>query len=74
MIGAAGWQRFLAGERAGSDLGARPAWPLVRPFGTPDTRRPPRRGPAARAYEAALAAERDAAGDVSVAPVRGSAS
>jgi N6-L-threonylcarbamoyladenine synthase len=73
MIGAAGWQRFLAGERAGSDLGARPAWPLVRPFGTPDTRRPPRRGPAARAYEAALAAERDAAGDVPVAPVRGSA-
>ncbi len=64
MIAAAGWQRFVAGERAGSDLGARPAWPLVRPFGTPDTRRPPRRGPAARAYEAALAAERDAAGEV----------
>ncbi len=70
MIGAAGWQRFVAGERAGSDLGARPAWPLVRPFGTPDTRRPPRRGPAARAYEAALAAERDAAGDVAGSPAR----
>ena len=73
MIGAAGCQRFVAGERAGSDLGARPAWPLVRPFGTPDTRRPPRRGPAARAYEAALAAERDTAGDDPVASTRGSA-
>jgi N6-L-threonylcarbamoyladenine synthase len=62
MIGAAGCQRFVAGERAGSDLGARPSWPLVRPSGTPDTRRPPRRGPAARAYEAAVAAERNAAG------------
>ena len=71
MIGAAGWQRFVAGERAGSDLGARPAWPLVRPAGAPDTRRPPRRGAAARAYEAALAAERDAAGRSSTATTRG---
>jgi N6-L-threonylcarbamoyladenine synthase len=65
MIGAAGWHRFVAGERAGSDLGPRPAWPLVRPAGAPGTRRPPRRGAEARAYEAALAAERDSAGDES---------
>jgi N6-L-threonylcarbamoyladenine synthase len=61
MIGAAGWHRLAAGERADSDLGARPAWPLVRLVGAPGTRRPPRRGDAARAYEAAGAAERDAA-------------
>ncbi len=73
MIGAAGWRRFAAGERAGSDLGARPAWPLVRPAGAPDTRRPPRRGAGARAYEAALSAERDAAGGERADPVRGSA-
>jgi len=72
MIGAAGWHRFVAGERAGSDLAARPAWPLVRPAGAPDTRRPPRRGAAARTYEAALAAERDAAADQSPSPTRGS--
>jgi N6-L-threonylcarbamoyladenine synthase len=69
MIGAAGWHRFMAGERAGSELGARPAWPLVRPAGAPDTRRPPRRGAAARAYEAALAAERDAVRDAAGDPV-----
>jgi N6-L-threonylcarbamoyladenine synthase len=69
MIGAAGWHRFMAGERAGSELGARPAWPLVRPAGTPDSRRPPRRGAAAHAYEAALAAERDAARDATGNPV-----
>jgi N6-L-threonylcarbamoyladenine synthase len=73
MIGAAGWQRFVAGERAGRDLGARPAWPLVRPPGAPDTRRPPRRGAAARAYEATLAAERDAAGRSSTSSTRGGA-
>ena len=72
MIGAAGWHRFVAGERAGSDLAARPSWPLVRPAGAPDTRRPPRRGAAARAYEAALAAERDAAADQSASRTRGS--
>ena len=72
MIGAAGWHRFVSGERAGSDLGARPAWPLVRPAGSPVTRRPPRRGAAARAYEAALAAERDAAGDAWHSSSRGS--
>jgi N6-L-threonylcarbamoyladenine synthase len=74
MIGAAGWHRFGAGERAGSDLGVRPAWPLVRPAGALDTRRPPRRGAAARAYEAARAAERaaerDAAGHPSASPTR----
>jgi len=74
MIGAAGWHRFMAGERAGSELGARPAWPLVRPAGAPDTRRPPRRGAAARTYAAALAAERDAArdatGDAGGSPAR----
>jgi N6-L-threonylcarbamoyladenine synthase len=57
MIGAAGHRRFLAGERAGLDLAARPSWPLVRPPGAPATRRPPRRGPAARAYEASRAAD-----------------
>jgi len=57
MIGAAGHRRFLAGERAGLDLDARPSWPLVRPEGAPAGRRPPRRGAAARAYEAARAAE-----------------
>ncbi len=61
MIGAAGVHRFLAGERAGLDLDARPAWPLVRPAGSPGTRRPPRRGAAARTYATAVAAERDAA-------------
>lgn len=71
MIGAAGWHRFVAGERADSDLGARPAWPLIRPAGAPGTRRPPRRGAAARAYEVALAAERDAAGVSPVSPSRG---
>ena len=70
MIGAAGWRRFVAGERAGDDLGARPAWPLVRPGGAPDTRRPPRRGTAARAYEIALAAERDGAGGAPVPAAR----
>jgi hypothetical protein len=59
----------MAGERAGSELGARPAWPLVRPAGAPDSRRPPRRGAAAHAYEAALAAERDAARDATGDPV-----
>jgi N6-L-threonylcarbamoyladenine synthase len=29
MIGAAGWRRFEAGERAGLDLEARPSWPLA---------------------------------------------
>ena len=57
MIGAAGHRRFVAGDRAGLDLGARPSWPLVRPAGAPATRRPPRRGAAARAYEASRAAE-----------------
>jgi N6-L-threonylcarbamoyladenine synthase len=57
MIGAAGCRRFLAGERAGLDLDARPSWPLVRPAGSPPTRRPPRRGIAARSYEASRAAE-----------------
>ena len=66
MIGAAGGQRFRAGERAGADLGARPAWPLVRPAGAPTSRRPPRRGAAARAYEVSLATERDAAGTARV--------
>ncbi len=55
MIGAAGYRRFAAGERAGPDLAARPSWPLVRPAGAPTTRRPPRRGAAGRAYRAALA-------------------
>jgi N6-L-threonylcarbamoyladenine synthase len=58
MIGAAGHRRFLAGERAGLDLDARPAWPLARPSGAPVTRRPPRRGAAARSYAAAVAADR----------------
>jgi len=49
MIGAAGYRRFVAGERAGLDLDARPAWPLARPAGAPETRRPPRRRAAARA-------------------------
>ena len=57
MIGAAGHRRFVAGERAGLDLDARPSWPLVRPAGTPAGRRPPRRGAAGRAYEVARAAE-----------------
>jgi hypothetical protein len=70
MIGAAGWRRFVAGERAGDDLGARPAWPLVRPGGAPDTRRPPRRGAAARAYEIALADERDGAGGAQATAAR----
>ena len=63
MIGAAGWRRFVAGERAALDLDARPAWPLVRPAGAPASRRPPRRGAAGRSYAAALMAEHDAALD-----------
>ena len=31
MIGAAGARRFMAGERAGLDLDARPSLPLARP-------------------------------------------
>jgi N6-L-threonylcarbamoyladenine synthase len=62
MIGAAGARRLAAGERAGRDLGARPSWPLARPAGTPDSRRPPTRGGAARAYARARDAEADAAG------------
>jgi N6-L-threonylcarbamoyladenine synthase len=64
MIGAAGARRLAAGERAALDLGARASWPLARPDGSPTTRRPPRRGAAARAYEAARDAEADAAGRV----------
>ena len=30
MIGAAGYRRFIAGERAGLDLAARPSLKLVR--------------------------------------------
>ncbi len=55
MIGAAGYRRYAAGERAGLDLAARPSWPLVRPAGAPTTRRPPRRGAAGRAYRVAFA-------------------
>jgi N6-L-threonylcarbamoyladenine synthase len=62
MIGAAGARRLAAGETAGPDLGARAAWPLARPPGTPDSRRPPTRGGAARAYARARDAEADAAG------------
>jgi N6-L-threonylcarbamoyladenine synthase len=62
MIGAAGARRLAAGERAGLDLGVRASWPLARPAGSPVTRRPPRRGAAARAYEIARDAEADAAG------------
>ncbi len=62
MIGAAGARRLAAGERAGLDLGARASWPLVRPTGAPETRRPPRRGAAGLAYAAARDAEADAAG------------
>ena len=62
MIGAAGARRLAAGERAGRDLGARASWPLARPAGTPDSRRPPTRGGAARAYARARDAEADAAG------------
>ena len=64
MIGAAGARRLAAGERAGLDLGVRASWPLARPAGSPATRRPPRRGAAARAYAAARDAEADAAGRV----------
>lgn len=32
MIGAAGYQRFLAGERADRDLEARPSWKLAQPL------------------------------------------
>ena len=62
MIGAAGARRLAAGERAALDLGVRASWPLARPDGSPTTRRPPRRGAAARAYAAARDAEADAAG------------
>jgi N6-L-threonylcarbamoyladenine synthase len=62
MIGAAGARRLAAGERAGLELGARASWPLARPAGSPATRRPPRRGAAARAYATARDAEADAAG------------
>ena len=62
MIGAAGARRLAAGERAGLDLGVRASWPLARPAGGPVSRRPPRRGAAARAYAAARDAEADAAG------------
>jgi N6-L-threonylcarbamoyladenine synthase len=31
MIGAAGYQRFLAGVRADRDLEARPSWKLAQP-------------------------------------------
>jgi len=66
MIGAAGARRLAAGERAGLDLGARAAWPLARPVGAPATRRPPRRGPAGRAYAAIREAEADTAGGAAV--------
>jgi N6-L-threonylcarbamoyladenine synthase len=62
MIGAAGARRLAAGEMAGPDLGVRASWPLARPAGTPDSRRPPTRGGAARAYARARDAEADAAG------------
>jgi N6-L-threonylcarbamoyladenine synthase len=62
MIGAAGARRLAAGERAGLDLVARASWPLARPAGGPETRRPPTRGAAARAYTAVRDAEADAAG------------
>jgi len=64
MIGAAGARRLAAGERAGLDLGTRASWPLARPTGAPDSRRPPRRGAAARAYAEIRDAEADAAGRV----------
>jgi N6-L-threonylcarbamoyladenine synthase len=64
MIGAAGARRLAAGERAGIDLGARASWPLARPAGAPESRRPPRRGAAGRAYAAVRDAEADAAGRV----------
>ena len=62
MIGAAGARRLAAGETAGPELGARASWPLARPVGSPDSRRPPTRGGAARAYARARDAEADAAG------------
>jgi N6-L-threonylcarbamoyladenine synthase len=62
MIGAAGARRLAAGETAGLDLGARASWPLARPAGAPNSRRPPTRGGAARAYARARDAEADAAG------------
>jgi N6-L-threonylcarbamoyladenine synthase len=61
MIGAAGARRLAAGQRDGPDLGARASWPLARPPGAPDSRRPPRRGAAARAYAAVRDAEAGAA-------------
>jgi N6-L-threonylcarbamoyladenine synthase len=64
MIGAAGARRLAAGERAGLDLGVRASWPLARPAGAPETRRPPTRGAAGRAYAAVRDAEADAAGRV----------
>ncbi len=64
MIGAAGARRLAAGERAGIDLGVRASWPLARPAGAPDSRRPPTRGAAARAYAVVRDAEADAAGKV----------
>jgi len=70
MIGAAGWRRFVAGERAGDDLGARPAWPLVRPAGRRTPAGLPGGGRPARAYEIALAAERDGAGGAPVPAAR----
>ncbi len=57
MIGAAGARRLAVGERAGLDLGVRASWPLARPAGAPETRRPPTRGAAARAYAAARDAD-----------------
>lgn len=64
MIGAAGARRLAVGETAGPDLGVRASWPLARPAGAPDSRRPPTRGAAARAYARARDAEADAAGRV----------
>ncbi|HSW41487.1 MAG TPA: tRNA (adenosine(37)-N6)-threonylcarbamoyltransferase complex transferase subunit TsaD [Patescibacteria group bacterium] len=64
MIGAAGARRLAAGETSGLDLGVRASWPLARPPGTPESRRPPTRGGAARAYDRARNAEADAAGRV----------
>lgn len=61
MIGAAGARRLAAGQRDGPDLGARASWPLARPPGAPASRRPPRRGAAARAYSAVRDAEAGAA-------------
>ena len=64
MIGAAGARRLEAGERSGLDVGVRASWPLARPTGAPQTRRPPRRGAAARAYAEVRDAEADAAGRI----------